>query len=40
MTYGGKDEKHGRRIREKDDRSNRSAVFGKGIDKRVQHIKN
>ena len=39
MTYGGKDEKHGWRIRGEEDRSNRSAVFGKGVDKRVQHIK-
>lgn len=40
MTYGRDDEKHIWRIRGKEDGSNRIAVSGRGIDKRVQHIKN
>lgn len=40
MTYGGKDEKHGWRIRGEEDRSNRSALFGEGVDKGLQLMRN
>lgn len=40
MTYGGKDEKHGWRISGEEDRSNRSALFGEGVDKRLQLMRN
>lgn len=36
MTYGGKDEKHGRRIRGEEDGS---SIWKRGIDKRAQHVK-